>query len=428
MPQKKSFKQKKMKQKQKQSQSQKVNQKVIVNIDTNKNKTRRVYNKKTINTKSNIIPNNYNIPNLIVERPTDKYNTFLNELIKTNNKLTEQTGLHKKNALVDSIEKTDNKLIQQTDLYKTNTLVDNIQQTDDQQTDLHKTNTLVDNMQQTDDQPIDIQDMYSDNNTLDDVINPMKNNTNILPKKDFFITPQLTKKDNNKKQNNIVSDTDSYSSYDVPIIIKDDKGKPINLETPILAHVSSQSKKKAKIFDDWNDNFFNKTLIPFELKTDTTLLDSLNITPNKDEEKKDDEKKDDEKIKQFNENRKNFYEKKQDEINEINNKINEMKVKRNKYNNIITELEKYEGNQISTQNELRQQVNDILYYFNKSKNIRNLKDKNKIIAFLKENIVFIDNKIKKEEKSRIPPKTSGNIINIRSDAGLESNTNRPIFI
>jgi hypothetical protein len=124
--------------------------------------------------------------------------------------------------------------------------------------------------------------MYSDNNTLDDVINPMKNNTNILPKKDFFITPQLTKKDNNKKQNNIVSDTDSYSSYDVPIITTNDaKGNPIKLQTPILAHVFSQSKKKDKVFDDWNDNFFNKTLIPFELKTDTTLLDSLNITPHK---------------------------------------------------------------------------------------------------------------------------------------------------
>ena len=69
MTHKKSVKLKKIKQKQKQNQHQKVSQKVIVNIYTNKNKTRRVYNKKTINTKSNIIPNNCNIPSLIIERP-----------------------------------------------------------------------------------------------------------------------------------------------------------------------------------------------------------------------------------------------------------------------------------------------------------------------------------------------------------------------
>ena len=87
---KKSAKNKKIKQKQKQS--QKVNQKVIVNINTNKNKSRRVKNQQPSNNKISMIPNNYNIPSLIVERPTERpteiYKKLLNEPNKGDNKLT----------------------------------------------------------------------------------------------------------------------------------------------------------------------------------------------------------------------------------------------------------------------------------------------------------------------------------------------------
>jgi len=162
MPQKKSAKNKKIKQKQKQS--QKVNQKVIVNINTNKNKSRRVKNQQPSNNKISMVPNNYNIPSLIVERPTEIYKKLLNELNKGDNKLTQQTDLHKTNALVDSIE---NKSIQLGDVY------DPLNSVINEQNPIHakqKNNDTTLFEQKNDDSIISIEPLLSGRNKRDFLI------------------------------------------------------------------------------------------------------------------------------------------------------------------------------------------------------------------------------------------------------------------
>lgn len=95
MPVKKINKVKKLKQKQKQKQSQKVNQNVTVNINTSKKSGgKKSSNKRQIVKVPTILPNNYNIPSLIVERPTTRYNPILND--------PQQIGIQ--NALIKGIK------------------------------------------------------------------------------------------------------------------------------------------------------------------------------------------------------------------------------------------------------------------------------------------------------------------------------------
>ena len=105
MPHKKSVKQKKIKQKQKQKQ----NQQVIININTKKNK--RVSNKPPSNNKAFPIPNNNNIPSLIVERQPQNINNPVANPIKQpeniNNdllRMLNQNQEHISNALLRRIE------------------------------------------------------------------------------------------------------------------------------------------------------------------------------------------------------------------------------------------------------------------------------------------------------------------------------------
>ena len=105
--------------------------------------------------------------------------------------------------------------------------------------------------------------------------------------------------------------------------------------------------------------------------------------------------------------RKNHYEKMQNELNKMN--------ENNKnYKKIIKDLEESQVDMIKTDNPLRQQVNKILKDFGIKKTIANRQNKNLILSFLKENIDDINKVIskKKEEIERIPPSTSGNIRSI----------------
>ena len=121
---------------------------------------------------------------------------------------------------------------------------------------------------------------------------------------------------------------------------------------------------------------------------------------------------------------KEYYNKKQEEINEQNFKIKEMKENKEKYINILNELKSSNLKQINKDTPIRNGVNKILKYFNSEKRIGNIKDRTKIINFLEENITFIEDKIKKEdERRRIPPKTSGNIKSIPFISSDATSTN-----
>ena len=91
-------------------QKQKQSQKVIVNINTKGSSKKRTYNKKPIITQPQITPNNYNIPSLIIERPTQYNNQLAQQIQQQNipiqNQLLEniKSGEPKIKSLIENIE------------------------------------------------------------------------------------------------------------------------------------------------------------------------------------------------------------------------------------------------------------------------------------------------------------------------------------
>ena len=113
-----------------------------------------------------------------------------------------------------------------------------------------------------------------------------------------------------------------------------------------------------------------------------------------------------------------------------------MKKNKIRYEQILADLEITKDSQILINNPLRTEVNKILVDF-KVENLRNMKDRKKIINFLKSSIGPINKKVSNQETItkekrasliRYPPTTSGNIINIKSDNNNAAASNPPLFV
>lgn len=135
----------------------------------------------------------------------------------------------------------------------------------------------------------------------------------------------------------------------------------------------------------------------------------------KDKSKTDEQNDEIERKNKLDEERKKFYENKQNIIIEQN------KLKQ-EYLKIITDLQNG-PDKLKTNDPLRKKANKILRHFNNDANIGSIKDKNKLINKLKENQNIIDTEIKKNEDEikRFPPTTSGNIYKLNNSNETISN-------
>ena len=368
---------KKIKQKQKQKQSQKV----IVNINT----TKKGSNRKQPG-KSNLPSNNNKVPSVIVNLPS--YNQPNNPM---NNPVAQPQNIN--NDLLRMLN----------------------------QNQEHMRNELLRRVEPQR-EPINV----NVHNPPININNPPINITNNNPLLNNIAEPE---------PNELLNSIETQTEYQPNALLNsmETQTDNSNLETKKIFSGKIAPKIKPKIDDDESidDDLKNKKKSVEELVNKNKLNKYLTEWQKQyysNEFKKEEEEKqkleEAQKIENQKLKQKEYYNKKQEEINEQNFKIKEMKENKEKYINILNELKSSNLKQIKKDTPIRNGVNKILKYFNSEKRIGNIKDRTKIINFLEENITFIEDKIKKEdERIRIPPKTSGNIKSIPFISSDATSTN-----